>query len=358
MKIQLLILATSTVCSAAVARAPPAKQTFELIPFEKVKADAERLGVFKPEPDHRTFRNNTNKAAGDVDSDFDAAAGTCVEPAIRVEWRDLSEDDRNAWINAVKCLMGQPSSGAYPGSQNRHEDFVYVHQAMTGQIHMVGQFLPWHRYYLHIYEQALKEECGYAPAAMPWWDESKDSADFTASPLFIPQAFGPIPKKGPNGEETCLTSGFAITIHIGPGGGLSDRCLARALDDTLVASCNDDFSNYCNSYTTYAEMEPCAERGPHAYCHNGIGGAMADVASSPGDPIFFMHHSYVDRQWRLWQNGDPARLSEVGGNTAGDGSGPPLTLDYVLTSMGLREDATVADVMDIQGGYLCYQYSY
>ncbi|KAB5582992.1 hypothetical protein GE09DRAFT_1211606 [Coniochaeta sp. 2T2.1] len=151
---------------------------------------------------------------------------------------------------------------------------------------------------------------------------------------------------------------FAITIHIGPGGGLSDRCLARALDDTLVANCNDDFSNYCNSYTTYAEMEPCAERGPHAYCHNGIGGAMADVASSPGDPIFFMHHTYVDRQWRLWQNGDPARLSEVGGNTAGDGSGPPLTLDYVLTSMGLREDATVADVMDTQGGYLCYQYSY
>ena len=85
---------------------------------------------------------------------------------------------------------------------------------------------------------------------------------------------------------------------------------------------------------------------------------MADVASSPEDPIFMMHHSYIDRQWRLWQNGDPARLTEVGGNTAPDGSGPTLTLDYVLTSMGLRDDATVADVMDIQGGYLCYQYSY
>jgi hypothetical protein len=24
-----------------------------------------------------------------------------------------------------------------------------------------GQFLPWHRYYMHIYETLLRDECGY-----------------------------------------------------------------------------------------------------------------------------------------------------------------------------------------------------
>jgi tyrosinase len=85
---------------------------------------------------------------------------------------------------------------------------------------------------------------------------------------------------------------------------------------------------------------------------------MADVASSPGDPIFFMHHSFIDRNWRVWQNADPARVSEVGGNTVADGSGPQLDLSFVLTSMGLRDDVTVGDVIDSQGGHLCYQYSY
>jgi tyrosinase len=28
-------------------------------------------------------------------------------------------------------------------------------------VHGAAPFLAWHRYFLHIYEQALKEECGY-----------------------------------------------------------------------------------------------------------------------------------------------------------------------------------------------------
>jgi tyrosinase len=85
---------------------------------------------------------------------------------------------------------------------------------------------------------------------------------------------------------------------------------------------------------------------------------MSDVASSPGDPVFFMHHMFIDHNWRIWQNADSARLSEVGGNTQPDGNGPALDLNYVLTSMGLRDDITVRDVMDTLGGYLCYRYSY
>jgi tyrosinase len=84
---------------------------------------------------------------------------------------------------------------------------------------------------------------------------------------------------------------------------------------------------------------------------------MSDVASSPGDPIFFMHHGFVDRNWRTWQTTDPTdRLYQVGGYTTTSDPKTPLTLDYILTSKGLRPDVTVRDVMDTMGGYLCYQY--
>jgi tyrosinase len=85
---------------------------------------------------------------------------------------------------------------------------------------------------------------------------------------------------------------------------------------------------------------------------------MSDVASSPGDPIFFMHHGFVDHSWRIWQNADPAkRLYQVGGVTT-EGGNTPLTLDHVLSSQGLRPEVTVNDVMDTEGGYLCYRYDY
>jgi tyrosinase len=218
MKIQLQLLATCTLCSAVAIRLPgvairlPGEPTFQLFPPEVAKSDAESAGVFQPEPDRgTTYRNASDKASGGVDSDVDAA-GTCTQPTIRVEWRDMSDDDKNSFIGAVKCLLGKPSTGGqYSGAQSRYEDLVSVHQQMTGSIHMVGQFLPWHRYYLSIYESILREECQYG-GPMPWWDESKDAADFTASPLFTDQWFGPIPIKGPNGEETCLGTGVSIRV--------------------------------------------------------------------------------------------------------------------------------------------------
>lgn len=84
---------------------------------------------------------------------------------------------------------------------------------------------------------------------------------------------------------------------------------------------------------------------------------MADVANSPNDPVFFMHHGFVDHSWILWQNADIAgRLYQVNGCSDSASPCTPLTTSYVLTSMGLRPDVTVNDVMDTQGGYLCYVY--
>lgn len=212
MKLYVPVLVSCTLSSAVSVRAP-AKQTFQLFPPEKAKADAHSAGVFQPEPDHATIRNNTDgKATAGVDGNFDAA-GSCVDPAVRIEWRDMSDDDKNSFISAVKCLLGKPSAGGpYTGAQSRYEDLVSVHQQMTGSIHMVGQFLPWHRYYLSIYESILRDECQYG-GPMPWWDEAKDAADFTTSPLFTDQWFGPIPGKGADGQETCLGTGVSVRFR-------------------------------------------------------------------------------------------------------------------------------------------------
>lgn len=45
--------------------------------------------------------------------------------------------------------------------------------------------------------------------------------------------------------------------------------------------------------------------GLHRSGHLSIGGEASDFFSSPGDPVFYLHHAQIDRLWTLWQQLDP-----------------------------------------------------
>jgi tyrosinase len=58
--------------------------------------------------------------------------------AVRKEWLSLSDEEKIAYTDAVKCLMELPSiSGdAIPGAKSRFDDFVGVHINQTPFIHV------------------------------------------------------------------------------------------------------------------------------------------------------------------------------------------------------------------------------
>jgi tyrosinase len=106
-----------------------------------------------------------------------------------------------------------------------------------------------------------------------------------------------------------------------------------------------------------------------------------------------LHHGFVDKMWWDWQRKAPEkRFSEMGGPNAQDPAtgflefpggteeessmwgkptaamlaitpdprnGDPgniVTLQHIMSSLGIIADATVRDVMDPSGDYLCYTY--
>jgi len=89
---------------------------------------------------------------------------------------------------------------------------------------------------------------------------------------------------------------------------------------------------------------------------------MTDVDSSPGDPIFYLHHNYIDRLYWQWQQLDPTnRLHLVSGNSTINepvGGWEDMTLDYEMNMWGIVDNVTIGDVTNIQGGYLCYEFEY
>lgn len=89
---------------------------------------------------------------------------------------------------------------------------------------------------------------------------------------------------------------------------------------------------------------------------------MTDVDASPGDPLFYLHHTYLDRLWWQWEQINAKdRMFSIGGNTTvtePPGGFVKMTIDYEMNMYDIVPNVTISDVVNIQGGYLCYDYEY
>jgi tyrosinase len=97
--------------------------------------------------------------------------------------------------------------------------------------------------------------------------------------------------------------------------------------------------------------------------HYSMGGDPGrDLFTSPGDPLFYLHHGMIDRTWWLWQQLDrKTRTSEKGINGTGtfldQPPSPPTTLDTPIDiGFAAGPAVTMKDVMSTTDGPLCYIY--
>ncbi|KAG5985744.1 hypothetical protein E4U54_005834, partial [Claviceps lovelessii] len=166
--------------------------------------------------------------------------------AVRKEWGNMSRRSRHEYIHAVKCLHRLPSKidpELAPGARSRFDDFQAAHIRLAPKIHATGLFLPWHRYFVQLYETALREECGYS-GYQPYWDWAKylhrphganplydgSSTSMSGNGWYIPDRNGtlqilPVPRPDPT-RVFCPpgTGGGYIergpfvnwTLHLGP----------------------------------------------------------------------------------------------------------------------------------------------
>lgn len=299
--------------------------------------------------------DHLSSKARDVDGELvenEKRQSTCSNPRIRVEWDSYPDSARQSLIDAIKCLMRAPSRGPFGQARNRYEDFVALHQTLTPQVHGNAKFLLWHRYYLWAFEDALRTECGFNNN-IPWFDETRYAGNFGSSSIFSDRWFGTFSAGG-----GCVRNGqFAsLSLNVGPGSRNVRHCLSRNGDESKTSNTNSDMVNACNGRRTYADMAACAEGGAHAWGHNGIGSVMQDTFAAPGDPVFWLHHAFIDRNFRIWQNSDVgARTTNVGGT---DDSGNQLSMGYTIDLSNVRASVRIGDIMNTLGNTLCYKYNY
>ncbi|KAI3537135.1 hypothetical protein CABS01_10592 [Colletotrichum abscissum] len=303
----------------------------------------------------------------------------CTSLHQRKSWTAMTTTEKKAYIDAELCLMNKAPKLGIAGSQNLWDDMMYAHIYQANVIHNDGPFLPWHRLYMRVHEVYLQTECGYE-GGQPYWNELEDAeAGFlNQSTVFDAETgFGSFK----NGDNGCVADGpfVNLTMHLNQTSSDANFCLTRDLDQDSFYQANSTYVNECMAIETYVDSWNCWGTAPHLAGHMGVGGTMLDVVSSPGDPLFFLHHTNLDRLWWEWQSVNlTARLNEIGGPVVasdafltmsnldypgadlldynGENGGNVTTMAHNLWTAGLLPNVTIADLMDIRGPISCAIY--
>ncbi|KAF5597589.1 Tyrosinase [Fusarium subglutinans] len=259
-----------------------------------------------------------------------AAVSNCENPTKRVEWRDLDDAARQQYTDAVLCLSTKPSRLGNAGYNG----------------------------------------------VMPYWDWFLDADDTPKSTIWDPKTgFG---GNGSLNKTESIYDGRAVRkcLDDGPFKDFFPAYLPTEYDPHCLArDWNDGSENVGNMLSEKYNKEAVAkvqavkdydiyrqrlEAGPHGAIHSAMGGDMVPN-TSPNDPIFFFHHTQIDRLWYLWQQEDPkTRTMEFAGYKTQDQfdetKPPPASLDDILLMNGLADDLKVKDLIGTQSSLLCYPY--
>jgi tyrosinase len=249
----------------------------------------------------------------------------------RDAWKLAVWDDTLLWYaRAVRAMQARPATdGKSWAYQAAIHDFLddtpqtpplpsSQHQATFWRQcqHSCWFFLPWHRMYLLHFERivakTIKDDLqGPANWALPYWNYS-DSTNPNAQ--VIPPAFREVTM--PDGSHNPLRIEERDFGNDGqPVGFPEDVDVCTALNKTQFTAQGlggdpgfgggQSGFNHGRGFGTIAGE---LERVPHGSMHVAVGGHMAGFDTAGLDPLFWLHHSNIDRLWEVWRRRNPANV--------------------------------------------------
>ncbi len=321
---------------------------------------------------------------------------------VRKDARMLTPQERADYVAAVLKLKQAPSP--YTPGLSYYDQFVVWHRSLyvcdpsqpAGAMvmpHAGPLFLPWHRQYLLMFEDALRAVSGKQDLTVPYWDwtlpESTASVfqdDFMGGTGDPQQGHavttGPF-RKGewpitiqPESQSEQLSVWPYLVRNMGtpdtlPTAAEVQAALQLPLYDVAPYDTTSDWTlSLRNNLEGFrdAHGQPsmvCGADGRmmlllttaptmHNFVHGWVGGVVGFspelqrpvfgtmvLSTSPNDPVFFLHHANVDRIWAEWQRRHVHQtyqpLSGFPGNNVDDMMMPFHELGLMVTPADLED---------------------
>jgi tyrosinase len=232
-----------------------------------------------------------------------AAQATPSTPYIRREVRALPAGDPTltAYAEGVRAMKARsatdPTSWAYQAAI--HGTHASPLEPLWNQCrHGTWYFVAWHRMFVYYFERivraAIVELGGPADWALPYWDYGRNG-EYAK----LPNAF-----REPADASNPLYVQQRVPA-INAGGELSPRVTT----DTFARSrphftgATEFGGGITSPVREFWKQTGRLEATPHNDVHAAIGGEegwMNDPEQAAEDPIFWLHHTNIDRIWALW----------------------------------------------------------
>ncbi|MFF5500824.1 tyrosinase family protein [Streptomyces roseolus] len=237
----------------------------------------------------------------------------------RKNQRDLTTAERRRFVAAVLELKRR---GTYDEFVRTHIDhYVADGAGRLRTAHMAPSFLPWHRKFLLEFERALRRID--ATVTVPYWDWTRDSTP--AASLWAEDFMG---GNGRRSDLQVTTGPFAyakgkwtvkhamteisfLTRDFGrprdpvalPTAAQLEEVMRERTYDTAPWNSTSPYG-FRNRLEGWAQGTGNERFRIHNRVHRWVGGLMLG-GGSVNDPVFWLHHSFVDLVWSRWQQRNP-----------------------------------------------------
>ncbi|MFD7556928.1 MULTISPECIES: tyrosinase family protein [unclassified Streptomyces] len=229
---------------------------------------------------------------------------------VRKSASTLTADEKRAFTNAVLELK---RNGIYDQFVDVHNWFLMEDNDFGDRVaHRAPSFLPWHRRFLLDFELHLQRVD--PKVSLPYWDWTVDRSP--TSPLWAADFMGGITRARDgqvlDGPFAASAGKWAITVGVDSrqylrrtlGAGTPQLPTKDEVNSILSMPEYDvaPFNSASNGFRN--NLEGWRGINIHNRVHMWVGGQMTSAAS-PNDPVFWLHHAFIDMLWAEWQVRNP-----------------------------------------------------
>ena len=248
---------------------------------------------------------------------------------IRLGVHNLDATQVAAFRSAYQQMMAINDNRGYQYFAGLHgvpNWYCWHHQQNAHSAQQMQLFLPFHRAYMYNFEMAMRDRV--PGVTLPWWDWTLGPPRQNGVPQIFAEPTTPDGQPNPlRGFNINLPNTNPPVVHrtARAPGNPADLPTQANVEDALARTDFSDFSD--------------ALEDIHDNVHGWTSGDMGVVGTAAFDPIFYSHHTMIDRIWWIWQ------VRNGNGNISSD------LLDVVLPPFNFR----VRDVLNVND--LGYEYA-
>jgi tyrosinase len=235
---------------------------------------------------------------------------------VRREVRSLGPDDPTlpAYAKAVAAMQAKPATDPTSWAYQAAIHGTHATNPDPGWNqcrHGTWYFVAWHRMYVYYFERIVRaaviETGGPADWALPYWNYGLDGPNATLPPAFRDPTV--------NGQPNPL---YVAQRAPGINGGATIppavTSSTSALSRSLFVGATEFGGGITSAGGQFWSQTGRLEQTPHNDMHNAVGGQdgwMADPDQAAQDPIFWLHHTNIDRLWAVWSGAGHAAAQDA-----------------------------------------------